>query len=38
MASGRSADDARPPATRLSWSALLGAALLVLLWAVLMLP
>jgi pimeloyl-ACP methyl ester carboxylesterase len=38
MTSGRSADDARPPATRLSWSALLGAALLVLLWAVLMLP
>jgi pimeloyl-ACP methyl ester carboxylesterase len=37
MTSGRSAD-ARQPATRLGWSALLGAALLVLLWAVLMLP
>jgi hypothetical protein len=37
MASGRSAD-ARQPATRLGWSALLGAALLLLLWAVLMLP
>jgi pimeloyl-ACP methyl ester carboxylesterase len=37
MTSGRSAD-ARPPATRLARSALLGAALLVLLWAVLMLP
>jgi hypothetical protein len=36
MTSGRSA--ARQPATRLAWSALLGAALLVLLWAVLMLP
>jgi pimeloyl-ACP methyl ester carboxylesterase len=37
MTSGRSAA-ATQPATRLGWSALLGAALLVLLWAVLMLP